>query len=1199
MKSPPDIPGFNLLQMIGRGAMGIVYRARQTSLNRTVALKILNRRLVRSEHYVKRFQREARMAARIDHPNAIHVYDVGRHGRYWYLVMEYVAGESLDIIIEREGCLDEDRALELIEQIASALAQAHARGIIHRDLKPSNIIVDRNGNARLADLGLAKQMRAVDELLTRTGFTVGTPAYMSPEQCRGEEDDERSDIYALGATLYHLLSGRPPFAGGNDLQVMRRQVEEPLVPVHRHDPSISVAVSAVVGKMMAKDKNDRYVSAEALLADLRALREGRTPRALEQKRERKRQAVEAAEAAAADERRRSMSPVIVVVVLLLIAAGLGLFFALRAPRETPMQRAGRLEREAKLQTALAAYERLAEELADTPEGREALRAVERVRADLDWMVLLKQAEALRASGDTRRAAGLCRRLMREAGDTVATRAWTLEKEIAAQGFTEAMAVYREAELRRDWSAAASAADDAVFFRPTDKEALDARNAARFHRLCVAARAAKAKGELVEAIHNYQRALLLRSDEEVARRLETLRAKAKRTDTLTELIDELQRTSPADWQWTEARLARLAPFERQVRDAVESPAKFGITAPHVRPQLLVALHRRGYAEAASLATGIFRDGGGEGYEAGRALVAMGAEGAARLAGMLASEKEDIRRRAGELLVWIGPTVAPVLGELAGGDDAGIRDRAFAALGTLGEATIPVLANLIAHGDVAVRRRACDDLAKIGLIAAPPLIARLPRYDEQARISAVACLQQIGPGVLPHLIDASLRGDKTAAGTTARLVKEFKTKAVPPLLHILRNGRPEQQDAALALILSLGDQAVPALLDAFRPRSERRAEAARVLKAIGGDAAPPLIGALGNRDPVVRQTAEEALVLIGKPVIQKLVQAVAQGDPAEARDRGTAILQALGEEGAPALLWLSLAKSRTVRDNASKAILELGDKAVPTLEHALGDGSSEIRAQAVRFLVALNNRDSLPRLWRMARDDSARVRAVVAAALGTLADPGSVEALKRMMRDRSSQVRARTAESLGRIGGAGSAEAVAPGLRDRSAGVREKTTAALVGIGEAALGALKKALESKDAEFRTRAADVAGHIDAPGAVDLLLDALSDIAAKVREAAVKGLGRRGQARATANLLRMLHDVTTDVRVAAIEALATIGDRTAINDLIVALHKNRTEVRIAACAALAGFGGKEAKGALLHASQDDPSLLVRQAAVKALRRL
>ncbi|MCP4616108.1 MAG: protein kinase, partial [Bradyrhizobium sp.] len=1166
-----------------------VYRARQTSLNRTVALKILSRRLVRSEHYVKRFQREARMAARIDHPHAIHVYDAGNHGRYWYLVMEYVGGESLDAVIKREGCLDETRALELIEQIAGALGQAHARGIIHRDVKPSNIIVDKNGNARLADLGLAKQMRAVDEILTRTGFTVGTPAYMSPEQCRGEDDDERSDIYALGATLYHLLSGRPPFTGDNDLQVMRKQAEEPLVPVHRHDPSISVAASAVVDKMMAKDKNDRYVSAEALLADLSALRGQQQPRALAEKRERKRRA---ARAAVVDERRPGVSPVIIVVALLLIAAGLGLFLALRGPRETLMQRATRFEREAQLEQALAAYQEAAEKAGDTPEGRKARRAIGRVRGEINWMSLLERAQALRASGDLRQATGLCRELARKAGDTVAAMALALEKQIIVQGFTEAMATHREASTRRDWAAAASAADDAIFFRPLDERALEARDTARFRRLCVTARTAEAKGKLTQAINDYEQALLLHSDQEIAQRLEALRARARRTETFTELVAELQRTSPGQWQWTEARLARLAPFERHVREAIESPRKFDIAAPHVRPQLLLALHRRHHADAAITAATLFRAGGGEGYEAGRALASMGADGAMRLAGMLDSKEEDVRRRAGELLASVGATAAPVLKQLAGDDNAATRDRAFAALATLGEAAIPALTDLIAHDDVAVRRRACDDLAQIGLIAAPPLIARLPKYEGEARVSAVACLQQIGPGVLPHLIDAMLRGDNAAVDTAKKLAKEFKAKSVPPLLHVLHNSPPKQQDRALTLILSLGNEAVPALLDAFRPRSQRRAEAERVLKAMGDDAASPLITGLGDRDPAVRQAAETALVLIGKPVIQKLVHAITQGAPAQARDRGIAILQALGDEGVPALLWLSVGKSRTVKDDAAKAIIELGDKSIRTLERALEDRSSEIRAQSARFIVALNNRDSLPRLWPMARDDSARVRAVVAAALGTMADTRSIEALERMMRDRSSQVRAETVESLAKIGGAEAADAVAPGLRDRSSGVRDKTTVALVGMGEAALGALRKALKSKDEDFRVRAAKVAGGIDAPDAVDVLLSALDDTAPKVRKTAVEELGRQGRARATPSLLRMLNDATTDVRVAAVEALATIGDRTALDDLIDVLKENRTEVRIAACAAIAKFGGLVAKDALTRASLEDPSILVRQAA-------
>ena len=273
----PQIGGYEIISKIGEGGMGVVYKARQISLDRVVALKVLPPELTRDRRFVERFRREGRLAAKIPHPNAVQVYEIGeRDGRY-FMAMEFVDGSDVATTL-LQGPLPESRALAVVLGVARALAVAHERGIVHRDIKPANIMVTSKGLAKLADLGIAKQTGGLGESLTKTGAALGTPQYMSPEQCRGEKSiDGRSDIYSLGATLFHMVCGRPPFDGETTLSVMRKQIEEPLPDPREANPRVSDGLASLIRRMMHKDVSRRYQNCGELIAAIETVRHGEIP----------------------------------------------------------------------------------------------------------------------------------------------------------------------------------------------------------------------------------------------------------------------------------------------------------------------------------------------------------------------------------------------------------------------------------------------------------------------------------------------------------------------------------------------------------------------------------------------------------------------------------------------------------------------------------------------------------------------------------------------------------------------------------------------------------------------------------------------------------------------------------------------------------------------------------------------------------
>ncbi|MCD4830904.1 MAG: serine/threonine protein kinase [Anaerohalosphaeraceae bacterium] len=272
------IPGYKVFGKLGAGAMAIVYKGKQLSLDRTVAIKILPKRFSENPDYVQRFYKEGKAAAKLNHNNIVAAFDVGEAGGYHYFVMEYVEGKTLYEDLAKGKIFSEAEAIEVVMQVARALAHAHARGLIHRDVKPKNIMVNSTGIIKLADLGLARDASDIAMAKSEAGKAFGTPYYISPEQIRGEIDiDARADIYSLGVTFYHMVTGRVPFEAKTPSDVMKKHLKEPLIPPDHINTSLSAGISEVIEVMMAKNKKDRYNSAEELLIDLEAIGKGEPP----------------------------------------------------------------------------------------------------------------------------------------------------------------------------------------------------------------------------------------------------------------------------------------------------------------------------------------------------------------------------------------------------------------------------------------------------------------------------------------------------------------------------------------------------------------------------------------------------------------------------------------------------------------------------------------------------------------------------------------------------------------------------------------------------------------------------------------------------------------------------------------------------------------------------------------------------------
>ncbi len=269
-----QIEGYRLIERLGRGGMGSVYKALQVSMDRLVALKVLKASLTQDEQQVARLRREAQYVGKLQHPNIVRGLDFGFSGGFHYFAMEYVEGESVKQVLDSRGPMKEKDALRVVREVALALEHAHAEGIVHRDIKPGNILLGKDGSVKLTDYGLAKGPLE-DMRLTQSGVTVGTPQYISPEQARGPSDvDIRTDIYSLGATLYHMVTGRPPYEGETLAHLIQQVLYEPYAPPRTLRRNLSPDTAFLIEKMLARRPRHRYQSPRELLADLGKIEKG-------------------------------------------------------------------------------------------------------------------------------------------------------------------------------------------------------------------------------------------------------------------------------------------------------------------------------------------------------------------------------------------------------------------------------------------------------------------------------------------------------------------------------------------------------------------------------------------------------------------------------------------------------------------------------------------------------------------------------------------------------------------------------------------------------------------------------------------------------------------------------------------------------------------------------------------------------------
>ncbi len=262
---------YEIIEEIASGGMGVLYKANQLNLNRVVALKVLHPQFTSDPSFLKRFDREARAMARLDHQNIIRVYDVGQHENSHYIVMEYFPGKDLRWMTVEKGSFTPEETVEITIQIAEALSFAHEHGIIHRDIKPGNIMINERKIIKVGDFGIAA---AADEVsLTATGQVLGTPEYMAPEQAKGEPFDGRADLYALGLVMYKMLTGSSPYEGLSKMAIVGKLIYEKEDSTLVYKQPVSNQLQQIILKLIKKDASLRYPNARALIDDLNELRE--------------------------------------------------------------------------------------------------------------------------------------------------------------------------------------------------------------------------------------------------------------------------------------------------------------------------------------------------------------------------------------------------------------------------------------------------------------------------------------------------------------------------------------------------------------------------------------------------------------------------------------------------------------------------------------------------------------------------------------------------------------------------------------------------------------------------------------------------------------------------------------------------------------------------------------------------------------
>lgn len=269
MSEQTTIGRYRITAELGRGGMGVVYKAWEESLQRYVAIKMLGDALAHDDALVERFLREARAVADLSHPNVVQVFTVDTHEGRPYFAMEYVEGESLKDLIHTSRRIDPRRAARIVREAASGLDAAHAKGVIHRDVKPDNIMLTKYGGVKVVDFGIARTADA-ESRLTGTGMMVGTPNYLCPEVCLGQEVDGRSDLFSLGVVLYEMLAGTTPFQADSPMAMMTAVVREAVPDIRQLAPEVDDDLRAILAHLLEKDPQARYRSGAELVEDLDA-----------------------------------------------------------------------------------------------------------------------------------------------------------------------------------------------------------------------------------------------------------------------------------------------------------------------------------------------------------------------------------------------------------------------------------------------------------------------------------------------------------------------------------------------------------------------------------------------------------------------------------------------------------------------------------------------------------------------------------------------------------------------------------------------------------------------------------------------------------------------------------------------------------------------------------------------------------------
>jgi len=260
---------YEILDVVGQGGMSTVYKAKDAVLGRHVAVKVLHRQYSQDHEFLTRFKREARSAASLIHPNIVTVYDTGEEDGTHYIILEYIEGQQVKELIRERGPLPVEMALDIAKQAGQALSYAHRREVVHRDIKPHNLMLSKDGRVLVTDFGIAKARSQPG--ITQDGTVLGTVHYIAPEQARGEISDAQSDIYALGICLYEMITGLQPFRGDNPVEVALKHVRDELPPMTRHGEPVDPRVEQIVTRATAKEKADRYTTADQFVEALSAM----------------------------------------------------------------------------------------------------------------------------------------------------------------------------------------------------------------------------------------------------------------------------------------------------------------------------------------------------------------------------------------------------------------------------------------------------------------------------------------------------------------------------------------------------------------------------------------------------------------------------------------------------------------------------------------------------------------------------------------------------------------------------------------------------------------------------------------------------------------------------------------------------------------------------------------------------------------